>query len=48
MIKLNYRNTGAEVLGNEHGLNLAEEFEQYRETIAQIITSLNQRKDILY
>ena len=45
MIKFNYKNADALVIGNEHGLNLTEEFENYRDTITQIITSLNQRKD---
>ena len=45
MIKLNYRNTDAIVIGSEHGLNLAEEFECYKDKISQIITDLYQRKD---
>ena len=45
MIKLNYRNVDSNVIGAENGLNLTEEFAQYRETITQIITNLNQRKD---
>ena len=45
MIKLNCKNSDALVIGPEHGLNLKEEFEQYKETITNIITSLNQRKD---
>lgn len=45
MIKLNYRNTDSMVIGNENGLNLEEEFAQYKDTIAHIIASLNQRKD---
>ena len=45
MIKLNYRNSDYSIIGSEHGLNIEEKFSQYRETIAEIITSLNQRKD---
>ena len=45
MIKLNYRNTDAMIIGSEHGLNLAEEFERYKDKISQIITELYQRKD---
>lgn len=33
------------LIGSENGLNLQEEFSQYKETITNIITSLNQRKD---
>ena len=45
MIKLNCRNTDSMLVGIENGLNLQEEFENYREQIKNIITSLNQRKD---
>ena len=45
MIKLNYRNTDAMVIGKENGLNLKEEFAQYKDTITKIIANLNQRKD---
>ena len=45
MIKLNCRNTDSMLVGIENGLNLQEEFENYRDRIKEIITSLNQRKD---
>lgn len=45
MIKLNYRKSDSAVMGLDNGLNLEEEFANYRETITNIITSLNQRKD---
>ena len=45
MLKLNYKNTDAMVVGNGNGLNISEEFSNYKDTIAGIITSLNQRKD---
>jgi len=45
MIELNYRNADALVIGEEHGLNIEQEFTNYQERIAEIITDLNQRKD---
>ena len=45
MIKLDYRRADISIIGEEHGLNIAEEFENYKEQIANIILDLNQRKD---
>lgn len=45
MIRLSCRNTDSAIIGAEHGLNLQEEFEKYKETIANIIMDLNKRKD---
>lgn len=45
MIEFDYRNADAMVVGQENGLNLSEEFAQYRNRISEIITDLNQRKD---
>ncbi len=45
MIKLDYRGVSADVIGSEHGLNINDEFNKYKDTIASIITDLNQRKD---
>ena len=45
MIKLDYKGVSADILGIEHGLNIEEEFFNYKEKIAEIITDLNQRKD---
>lgn len=45
MIKLDYRRADAKIIGAEHGLNIAEEFENYKEQIANIILDLNKRKD---
>ena len=45
MLKFNYRNADSALLGVENGLNIFEEFANYRETITSIITDLNQRKD---
>ena len=45
MIKLNCKNSDSLVIGQEHGLNLRDEFEHYKDAIANIITDLNQRKD---
>ena len=44
MIKLNYRNAEASVIGCENGLNIEECFLEYRDKISQIITSLNQKR----
>ena len=45
MLKLNCKNSDYRIIGDEHGLNLDEEFNNYSERIADIIRSLNQRKD---
>ena len=45
MLKLNYKNTDSMIIGEENGLNLSEEFENYKDRISDIIKSLNQRKD---
>ena len=45
MLKLNCRNTDKAIIGEENGLNLSEEFENYKDKISNIIKSLNQRKD---
>lgn len=45
MIKFDYRNADATVVGSENGLNLSEEFAAYKEQIAGIIADLNKRKD---
>ena len=45
MIKLNYKDTDASIIGEKNGLNLEQEFENYKDTIKNIIASLNQRKD---
>jgi glucose-6-phosphate isomerase len=45
MLELDYSNVKSEIIGKEHGLEIAQEFENYKETITQIIASLNQRKD---
>lgn len=45
MIKLNYKNTDEMVIGKENGLNIEQEFSNYKDTIAKIITDLNKRKD---
>lgn len=45
MLKLDYRNTNSLMIGDEHGLNIDEEFNNYKETISKIIADLNQRKD---
>jgi len=45
MIRLNYRNVNSVVIGEENGLNIEQEFLNYKETIQNIISDLNQRKD---
>lgn len=45
MIKFDYSGVESNIIGNEHGLNVQEEFNNYREKISQIIADLNQRKD---
>lgn len=45
MIKLNYKNTDAMVIGKENGLDIEQEFNNYQDTISTIIADLNKRKD---
>ena len=45
MIKLDCRSADEIIIGNENGLNLQEEFAKYKDTIANIISDLNKRKD---
>lgn len=45
MLKLDYRNTKSAIVGNENGLEIEQEFNNYKERIAQIIADLNKRKD---
>ena len=45
MIKLNYKNTDEMVIGKENGLNIQQEYSNYKDTIAHIIADLNKRKD---
>ncbi len=45
MLKLDYRNTDAMIIGKENGLDVEQEFETYKGKIAQIISDLNKRKD---
>lgn len=45
MLKLDYRNVKSSIVGNEHGIDLEQEFENYSGRIADIISDLNKRKD---
>jgi glucose-6-phosphate isomerase len=45
MLKLCCNYVDEAVIGTENGLNLKQEFENYKDTIANIITDLNKRKD---
>lgn len=46
MIKLNYKYADAAVIGDDNGLNIEEEFNNYRETISNIIGDLYAKKDV--
>ena len=45
MIEFDYRNIKKEIIGSENGLDIEEEFNNYRETIHKIIADLNSNKD---
>jgi glucose-6-phosphate isomerase len=45
MIKFDYRNADKRLIGEEHGLDINQEFTQYKDKIASIITDLNKKKD---
>lgn len=45
MIDLNIQNVDGKIIGFEHGLNLNDSFEKYKDKIAYIISDLNKRKD---
>lgn len=45
MIKLNYKNVHSIVTGEQHGLDIEQEFLEYKEAIKEIISDLNRRKD---
>jgi glucose-6-phosphate isomerase len=45
MIKFDYRNADVSIIGDEHGLNITQEFSEYKDRITSIITDLNKRKD---
>ncbi len=45
MIEFDFRNVTQEVIGTENGLNVQEEFNNYRETIHRIISDMNSNKD---
>ncbi len=45
MLTLDYQNVDSSVIGLEHGLNVTQEFQNYKEKVAQIITELYERKD---
>ncbi len=45
MITLDYSNSDAMIVGEDNGLHLQEEFENYKDTITHIIADLNKRKD---
>src|SRR5574344_1404786 len=45
MIKLDYRNVSSKIIGDENGLDVENEFNNYKETVKNIIMDLNSRKD---
>ena len=45
MIELSYRNVSKDVIGEENGLDISEEFNSYKDTIRKIISDLNSNKD---
>ncbi len=45
MIKFDCKNADIRVVGQENGLDIAQEFTNYQDKIAQIIAELNKRKD---
>lgn len=45
MLKLDYRNVNSNIIGREHGLDIAQEFQNYKARIAGIIADLNKKKD---
>ena len=45
MINFDYRNADSSVISTENGLDLANEFAQYKNRITEIIADLNKRKD---
>lgn len=45
MLKLDYKNVKSSTIGEKNGLEVEQEFENYKDRIAQIIADLNKRKD---
>ncbi|MBQ8168277.1 glucose-6-phosphate isomerase [bacterium] len=45
MLKLNYKCADVAVIGEENGLHIQQEFDNYKAQIASIISDLNKRKD---
>ena len=45
MIKFDYRGVDSNIIGNNDGINIQEEFEKYKEPIAQIVKDLYEKKD---
>ncbi len=45
MLKLDYRNVTSNIVGEENGLDIEREFDEYKGRISEIIADLNKRKD---
>ena len=46
MIKLNYRNADAKVVGNDNGLDIQGEFTAYQDKISEIIKNLKENDQL--
>ena len=46
MITLDYQFADEKIIGQEHGLNISQEFINYKDLISEIVTSLYQRKSV--
>lgn len=46
MLELDIRGVSADIIGSDNGLNLSQEFEEYKDKIAEIIKNLYSKKDI--
>ena len=48
MIKLDYLFSDEKILGSEHGLNINQEFLDYKDVIAGIVEDLYNKKGVLF
>ena len=46
MLELNWRNCTADIIGSEHGLNVQQEFETNKSRVADIITQINNDRNV--
>jgi glucose-6-phosphate isomerase len=45
MLEFNWKNVSSDIIGNEHGINVEQEFKNYKEKIAEIVTDIYAKKD---